>query len=288
MVKSQKMAYSIRSKKMLAATDLSTKKLYTDPKNTMTLGRRFANLFYDYGCYNPSSKVDRTEENQDSLPSLDKAWEYFEHFVLPRCLVPSPEDEGKGYDRADIGEYKKPTMLYPIWSTPLRDMGDFGVGVGLYFNTLRFLAIITFIAGCINIPIMTYFRSDSYVGEMTTKAIEASGLIGSAVCVNTSWEICPTCTADHWRAFPSTDDRFAWGVNDDGNKEGFIKKNGCNVNNIFGILSMLSLVFIFCSIYYWIFTLKKSIEMFDDAENSSTDYSIEITVSCHIVYTFFI
>ena len=112
---------------MLAASDMSTQKLYLDPKDTMTYGRRFANFFYSNGCYNPSSKQERTEENKDRVPSVDKAWEYFEHFVLPRCLVPSSREEGsfKGYTRADVGEHQKHTMLYPIWSTPLKDMGDF-------------------------------------------------------------------------------------------------------------------------------------------------------------------
>ena len=269
---------------MIGAADPSAKHLsYCDPKERMTLGRRFALFFANNGCYNPSSKLERDEEKKQQAPSLDKAWEYFEHHVLPRCLVADDKFHrgGGNYTRAEIGQSDKDTMLYPIWKTPIHDMADFGVGVALYFSTLRFLAIITFIAGCINIPLMVYFDSDVYVGSVSgiKRGLETFALRGSAVCVNTSFEVCPTCVKEDWETYPSTNDRLAWGTNGSGETVAFIKKNGCNVNDLFGILSLVTLVFIVGAVYYWIFSQKKRIDLYDEAEDSSTDYSIEITVS---------
>lgn len=67
------------------------------------------------------------------------------------------------FTRASVGEHNKKTMLYPVGKTPIYDMTDFGLGVGSYFTTLRFLAIVSFVAGCLSIPNMLYFDSDGYV-----------------------------------------------------------------------------------------------------------------------------
>ena len=261
---------------MLAAEDQSTK--YHDPIKDQTYGRRLANLFYLNGCYNPSIKIDEDRAN------LTKAWEYFEHHMLPRYIVPSLEDTEKEkvsggkrrYNRADIGEHDKDTRLYPIWSTPIEDLADFGVGCGLYFDALRFLAIVTFITGCINLPIITYFYSDAYVGNGSNRSlINDIGLLGSAICVDTSWEMCPSCTEDDWKTFPSTTDRFTIGTKG-GESMPFIKKNLCNVTDVYGIVSIVTLVFIFCAVYFWLLTQKKRIELYDKEEHSSKDFSIEI------------
>lgn len=169
-------------------------------------------------------------------------------------------------------------------------MGDFGIGVGLYFSTLRFLAIVTFIAGCMQIPNIIYFATD-YTGAQNTFSAEGFdfnnrmkewALRGSAICLNTSWEPCPQCSEDDWKVFPSTDDRLAKGVRQIHDEEEalyFIKKNRCEVNDIYAISNIATLLFIVGAVYYWIISQKKRIRVYDGAEYSSADYSIEITVS---------
>jgi hypothetical protein len=41
-------------------------------------------------------------------------------------------------------------------------MGDFGLGVGLYFSTLRAMTVLMLLAGLMNIPNFLYFGSDEY------------------------------------------------------------------------------------------------------------------------------
>ena len=67
-----------------------------------------------------------------------------------------PQSRGR-FTRASVGK------LYPVGKTPIYDMADFGLGVGYYFTTLRFLAIVSMIAGCLSIPNMLYFDSKDYV-----------------------------------------------------------------------------------------------------------------------------
>ena len=66
------------------------------------------------------------------------------------------------YQRAEPGETERPTALYPIWDTPEEQLADFGVGVGLYFNSLKVLSMILTIAGLICIPAMQFYSSSEY------------------------------------------------------------------------------------------------------------------------------
>ena len=169
--------------------------LYDDKSSRMTNGRRIARFLAPYGWYNPQVKEDDGIENMEK-PSLDAAWEYFEHIVLPRCFAGKDigngigeEDglnevkkqvEGKNLVRAEQGENRWPTKLYPILGTNDEDMSDFGIGVGLYFNTLKYLSIISLLAGLINIPNMIYFASDAYEGTngLVKRSLDKMGLKG--------------------------------------------------------------------------------------------------------------
>ncbi len=115
-------------------------------------------------------------------PSLAVAWAYFEHFTLPRHLVLDNKQKAPDRDRSDYRERQKQrhksnhqdleiaesgeqhlqTQLYHPIKTPLNQMGGFGLGFGLYFDTLRSVAIVLFIAGLISIPNMVYFSGEKY------------------------------------------------------------------------------------------------------------------------------
>ena len=92
-------------------------------------------------------------------PSLAKAWAYFEHVALPRHVL-EPKDAsipkknclvriirklfckaGKELRRAEPGERELPTKLYEPLFTPHKQLGDFGLGIGLYFSTLRAMTV---------------------------------------------------------------------------------------------------------------------------------------------------
>ena len=66
---------------------------------------------------------------------------------------------------AEPGESKYHTQLYPIFSTPLSQLGDFGLGFGIYFATVRDFALLAFICGLLSIPDIAYFASEEYSGD---------------------------------------------------------------------------------------------------------------------------
>ncbi len=52
--------------------------------------------------------------------------------------------------------------LYGIWGTTLSRLGDFGLGVGLYFYMILVMAVLLTIAGLVNAYTIYYFKSDDY------------------------------------------------------------------------------------------------------------------------------
>ena len=69
---------------------------------------------------------------------------------------------------------------------------DFGLGIGLYFSTLRAITFITLLAGVVSIYNILYFASDEYQPEEYTSNISTFER-GSAICTNTAWVPCTDC-----------------------------------------------------------------------------------------------
>ncbi len=179
---------------------------YYDDPSDMTYGRRVAMFLSKFGWYYPHGRVDDGKGGEKSenaveviggerkrpKPSLAIAWEYFEHIVLPRCYVTTEQDGGDGGDgngdgkkkkkpvlvRAEPGELEKPTKLYSVLGTTNEDMSDFGIGVGLYFSTIKFLCVISLVAGLINIPNILFFTSSEYQGTTSSTDISIPTLTG--------------------------------------------------------------------------------------------------------------
>ena len=166
-----------------------------DKPEHMTFGRRIAlYLAAKSTWYNPHLGKTHGPKGEE-LPSLAKAWAYFEHVTLERYIVEDRTRLGhvnarqrlvKKFHRGDRqlniaepGERELPTKLYNPITTPLSQMGDFGLGYGLYFSTLRSFAVLSFLVGLLNLPNILYFASDDYsIGQSGV----APTLRGSAIC----------------------------------------------------------------------------------------------------------
>ncbi|CAJ1969146.1 unnamed protein product [Cylindrotheca closterium] len=173
-----------------------------DDEKEMTMGRRLALKFMDKSWYNPQAK-DKTSTRYDldvpnrmrsedlGPPSLEKAWAYFEHFSLNRYI----SDDSAGIQngkKSEPGHNQLNTKLYHPITTPHKDLGDFGLGVGLYFSILRYVSILTLICGLISIGNIRFFDSDYYLPESYRSHLPIS-LRGSATCTKTSWVPCTNC-----------------------------------------------------------------------------------------------
>jgi hypothetical protein len=209
----------------------STIDFLQDEKRDMTFGRRIALSLMNKKWYNPRANENLDEKNEVGLrrtsstysssskiddfdammnnasPNLEKAWAFYEHVSLYRYLVPADEIGKKTsvftrvwnvlsgktkLERAEPGEDDDPTKLYHPLLTPHSQLGDFGLGIGLYFSTLRAITIITLLAGLVSTYNIMYFSSDKYQPEEYTHAISTLER-GSAICRNTAWVPCTDC-----------------------------------------------------------------------------------------------
>eukprot|EP00934_Nitzschia_sp_Nitz4_P005694 Nitzschia sp. Nitz4//scaffold351_size16537//12557//15992//NITZ4_008854-RA/size16537-augustus-gene-0.2-mRNA-1//1//CDS//3329548890//5684//frame0 len=179
-----------------------------------TWGRRIAMFMASrFEWYNPYL-LTRTQPGEAPPPSLAKAWAYFEHVTLERYVVPDDyvptsqveltlwqrflKNYARGERRMEIaepGERDHLTKLYNPLTTPLSQLGDFGLGYGIYFSTLRQFGILCFLAGLLNIPLQRYYSSEEYGGP----GREELGVFleGSAICTNRSWVPCPDCPLEY-------------------------------------------------------------------------------------------
>ena len=176
-----------------------------DDPSEMTWGRRIAlYMASNFSSYNPYlNQKQKAGKRKKKKPSLAKAWAFFEHVTLERYVVEEEEainNEAsenankaqkvlqtfhKGDRRLSIaepGESKLRTRLYSPLTTPLSQMGDFGLGYGIYFSILRSYAILCLIAGLLNLPNFFYFASTEYNGPTDQGDAVSFMLKGSAVC----------------------------------------------------------------------------------------------------------
>jgi len=238
-----------------------------------TKGRLFSEYLSKYSWYCSENVITKQTRNGESTsgqkPNLDEGWNFFEHIILPRCYQ---LDGDPSFRKAEPGETGRATTFYPLIKTPVKDLADFGVGVGMYFNALKSFAIILLLAGLISIANISYLRSDDYMGD----DFLAPHLKGSAICTNTSFELCPNCTSDDWNTFPVAKDRYGNTTKEDGSQLNFILVNNCRMSNMFGKISYITMVFVFFSISLYIYWEFKTAVAFDVAQQTATDYSIKI------------
>ena len=239
---------------------------------------------------------DFDEDHKYEKPDLRKGWAYFEHVALNRYLVldeikNKPEEDiftrtfrklvmnaNKKFDRAEAGEDDVPTRLYsPIW-TPHKQLGDFGLGVGLYFSTLRAIIVITFFCGLCSLYNIFYFASAEYdPADNSTSWIEK----GSAICSTTSWVPCPTCNCtDNDASFTAygilPPQRCATSEND--SSKLFALKNDCDGTHWqlaatnFGTVIFMVFAVMLLGVY-----MRREEIQFDEDEQTAQDYSIQIT-----------
>lgn len=204
-------------------------------------------------------------------PSLAKAWAYFDHVALSRFVDTDQKlscCSNPQLNRAEPGERGMKTALYSPILTPHSQLGDFGLGIGLYFATLRAITVLCILAGILNIPNFMYFSSSAY-GEHDLSRLSWR-LQGSAICNDTEWVPCVGCdTEEGFR------NRTADVIDATGNAMVFYLRNNCEqvgeqaayINYATTMLVLLGVVGL--NIYLW-----KMEVAFDEDEQTAQDYSV--------------
>jgi hypothetical protein len=102
---------------------------------------------------------------------------YRNMYLLPRFVF---EEDGSKR-KLEAGEFHPQSQLYPLM-TPIRDLSDFGVGIGMYFTTTMWFGIMMLVCGIIQSPAVEYFGSHKYDSDVSHD--RSYKVFGSAACVN--------------------------------------------------------------------------------------------------------
>ena len=261
----------------------STIDFLQDSRNQMTWGRRIGLYLMHRKWYNPHAeniKAIRSESEtrsflqearppkrtREELPSLEKAWAYFEHFALPRYLLDEKSRESGELSRAEPGEAEYPTKLYDPACTPLSQMGDFGLGIGLYFSTLRAITVLTFLCGLLNIPNFMYFSGPIYSnGQPGVTNL----LKGSAICTEEVWVPCVNCSEHN---FTFSKQRFGTAITPNGDTLNFAIRNDCDGATFQqGMINYGTLLLVLVGIFVINAYQKKKEVEFDEDEQTAQD-----------------
>ena len=115
-----------------------------------------------------------------------KAEQYREFFLLPRYVV---EEDGSKR-KLESGEFSGQSRLYPL-CVPISDLSDFGIGIGMYFTTLRWLGLLLMLCGIIQVPTADYFQSAQY--DSNNWYDSGFKTVGSASCVDETFASHSSC-----------------------------------------------------------------------------------------------
>mmetsp|Transcript_606 Transcript_606/g.975 ORF Transcript_606/g.975 Transcript_606/m.975 type:complete len:793 (-) Transcript_606:298-2676(-) len=150
----------------------------------------------------------------------------------------------------------------------MSEFRNFGIGVAVYFETMRALAVICLVAGLLYLPSIMYYDSTSY--DETGRSSIGWQLRGSLMCHDTKWVPCPTCTLDDWADSPR---RYAIAENN----LVFVLANECaDIRLREGLQHLVVILFLAIAIFALGFHQKKLELQYDEAILSASDYSIKV------------
>lgn len=237
-------------------------------------------------------------------PTIDKGWEYFEYVTLSRhrnagSVNPdSPSlweylvtgirtnilgDEIGKLNFVEPGSHSFDSKLYSPVYTSLSQLGDFGLGIGLYMLVVRTAMVFLLFSFLLSVPNYLYFRSNEYSdGQLGVSFV----MKGSAICTRVQLVPCPTCDLKVFKKDRIPDKLIVGTLLDSQTQAGsespstltFALKNECNGATLTqGLVNLLvSILFIVYAIYLKKYREDKEIEL-DADEQTARDYSIQIS-----------
>jgi hypothetical protein len=210
-------------------------------------------------------------QNMKNAPSLSKAYAYYEHVTLPRHFV-GEQTADHVLRRSEPGE-TQPTELYSPLRTPSSSFIEWGIGVDLYFSTLRIMAVVLLGAGLIHLPNLLYYRSSSY--SSNGKLNLPWSLKGSAICTSSEWVVCDaSCNTGQWR---SDEELTRIAYTQDGTDVVLVQRNTCNGAQLTqGMLNWAVLFYLVFVLFILSMYLGAREVRFDEDKVTSTDYSVVV------------
>lgn len=145
---------------------------------------------------------------------------------------------------------------YPVFATGNNDFADFGLGIALYFATLKIMGCCMIVCFFINTYLLGYYSSDEYSGgdqDSSTSALIPGDLVGSAWC-------------------PDSQKRGSVPRVGGGN----ITVYDCPFDESIGFLDFTSTLVVMCTVLGMTYFQDKIANALDEAQQTAEDYSIEV------------
>jgi len=141
------------------------------------------------------------------------------------------------------------------------DLGDFGLGIGLYFDTLKKMAILMFLLGLLNIPNVVYFSSEEYSGNEQGNFDITEWIQGSAYCPESMSKIVS-------RAKKVAGE---WVITDQD-----LTKHTCNFSEQLGVIDLIGVFIFVAAAIYMGYNHQNLANEIDEAVQTSQDYSVVV------------
>eukprot|EP00557_Chaetoceros_sp_GSL56_P010713 CAMPEP_0176478664 /NCGR_PEP_ID=MMETSP0200_2-20121128/1309_1 /TAXON_ID=947934 /ORGANISM="Chaetoceros sp., Strain GSL56" /LENGTH=987 /DNA_ID=CAMNT_0017874621 /DNA_START=38 /DNA_END=3001 /DNA_ORIENTATION=- len=221
-------------------------------------------------------------KNDPRAPNLKEGWAFYEHITLARHFHRNHKSDP--LERAEPGERRHPTDLYTFFETTGECLNDWGIGVALYFNTMKVMAMALFLAGVLSIPNMLYFRSSDYSGE--DRDLQVPSILGqgsatskfftvpvSAACNSFSWAECESGYCNEQKLIR---EEIPYLKSSDGTTI-LVQENECDELTLrvgminYAVIILLVVITFLFSIYQ----AKKQV-IFDENQVTASDYSIRV------------
>lgn len=207
---------------------------------------------------------------KENRPDLKMGWAFYEHVTLARHFTGVKE-------RAEPGEKRHETQLYSLLGTHGGDLNDWGIGIALYFNTVRVMAIGLLLAGFLQIPNWMYYASEEYDYDRWSNrsmAVSDLALMGSAICTSKEWVLCDTNYCD---AQVLSDIGILYAVEENTGRI-FVEKSSCgdaaNMEN--GMYNYAAMMLLLCiTILFNLYQSRKEV-LFDEDKITASDYSVRV------------
>ncbi|KAL7559500.1 hypothetical protein ACA910_010314 [Epithemia clementina (nom. ined.)] len=195
-------------------------------------------------------------------PSLSEAYAFYEHVTLPRHYV------GSDY-RAEPGEIQ-PTRLYDPWRTHAATFAEWGIGVDMYFSTLKMVSAMLLFAGLLNLRNMKYYASTDYSSN-GQEHISSIFLKGSALCTTMEWVVCRDCEPGDYEL----EELSRAGIAEDGSF--LVQHNDCNgADLVQGMVNYATFFILLGSMIVMSYYLRVREVRADEDKLTATDYSVVV------------
>lgn len=213
--------------------------------------------------YNPNYDPD------DPALNLSKGWAFYEHFTLARQSAETTQSRNQ-FKHVDPG-IEKESKLYGFFTTPSRAFSEWGIGVALYFQSLKMFSMALLVACIISIRNIAFYQSVDYHGKDHDILYK---YYGSAICESYEYV---TCEESYCNMEEMGRNNIPYWISRELDEVTvFVRKNVCNITGSTIMNSYITILFLLTFTLFFGWYQKKLAVRLDEDLITASDYSIHV------------